>query len=106
MSYDKCPTCKEYAFFSIPGVMHRCPPAWECRLEWIKDDPDAWETVHAESAETAAAKYAERYDSTGGEHAIVRNGSAQVDVRKPDEDGYQRYVVEAETVPHYRASPE
>jgi hypothetical protein len=47
-SYDRCPTCKEFAWLDS----HRCPPAHECHLR------DYEETVvaHAHTPEEAAAK--------------------------------------------------
>lgn len=106
--YARCPICKEWGFFTGRFAEHRCPPAWECRLE--TEDEDDWRKVHARDAEDAAEKYAERYDCESAEYAIVRGRTeAIVLVRKPadlEEEPsaeVERFAIEGESVPQYRA---
>jgi hypothetical protein len=101
--FQCCPTCKRYDWLS----RHRCAPAWECRLEWHKDDDGAWCVTHAIDAEQAAERFAEHYDCEGGEYAIVGGryrDDVIVQVRKRDEETFEQFVIEAEAVPTYRAS--
>lgn len=62
---------------------------------------DEWGNTYANSAEDAAAKFAEDYDRNGGEYSIVSHGGADIDVRKPGEDAIRTFTVSAETVPEY-----
>lgn len=113
-NYKACPTCGEYGFINDdrPFLAHRCKPAWECRLEANADDADGWYTVHATDAEQAAERYAEQYDCDGGEYAIVSGNFRDeciIQVRKhmgfeDDEPPFERFSVEGETVPQYRAT--
>lgn len=104
--FARCKTCGDHDFLS----RHTCRPEWECRLAW-DDYPGAdWHTVHAYDAETAAEKFADRYDSEG-DHTIIcgrhRHNDVIVYVRKPaDPDSFdvldaELFAIEAEAVPHY-----
>ncbi len=110
--HKRCPICGDWGWFGSRVMAdHQCKPAWECRMEWAGDD-DAWERVHAADAEDAAEKFAERYDCEGGDYAIVGSRCDKdpvVQVRKPpDEDTenppFERWAIEAETVPQYYAN--
>lgn len=104
--FRRCPICREHGWFGnrIMGE-HACKPIWECQPEWHKE-PEDWTAVHATDAEAAAEKYAERYDQDG-EYNIV-SGNLRSDViirtRKPGGDVFERWAIEAETVPTYRAT--
>ena len=100
----QCKVCRDWGWFGGANMNHVCKPRWECRGEWL-DDSD-WEDIHAYDAETAAEKYAERYDREGGEYTIVssRHSDWIILVRKPGEDDIGRWVIKAETVPQYRAT--
>ncbi len=105
--FRTCPTCGVYDYFGTGFGAHKCKPAWECRGDW--QDDDEWQTIHAIDAEEAAEKYAEKYDCESGEYAIVSgNGRDETIIltRKPDNSGLtpERWVIEAETIPHYRAT--
>jgi hypothetical protein len=112
--FRRCPRCGDFGWFgSKHSPDHRCKPVWECRLE--TDGDDWWDKVHATDQETAAEKFAERYDCEGGEYSIVggRHGDCVVLVRKPadpdsDETDPQpevtRWSIEGEAVPTYRAT--
>lgn len=110
--FKRCAVCGEYGFFNTKFMNHVCKPAFECRLEWHADDPDAWCRTHGSDPEEAAEKFAEDYDCNGGEYAIVSGRSrtdAIVQVRKPkdldaeEDPPFERWAVEGETVPQYRA---
>ena len=107
--YTRCPICREYGWLKETSsiLRHVCKPVFECRPEWYGDDEDAWETVHATDTETAAEKYAERYDSNGGEYAIVggkMRDECVIQVRAPGSDAFERWAIEAEAVPTYAAT--
>ena len=102
--HRKCPNCKEWGFFGAQYIPdHKCAPAWECRLGW--QDDDDWQIVHAQEPKDAAEKYAERYDCEGGEYVIVSQccDNPIVLVRKIGAETSERWAIEAESVPHYRA---
>lgn len=110
--FRRCTVCHEHGWFGGTYMNHTCKPKWECRLEWHKDDADGWGTIYASDSEEAAEKYAEHYDCEGGEYAIVsqRHQDCVVQVRKPkpydsddEEMPIERWSIEAETVPSYRA---
>lgn len=109
--FGRCQTCGVYGFLSGRFADHKCPPAFECRMEWHSDDDDAWERVYATDAESAAEKFAERYDCEGGEYAIVSGRGRNepiVQVRpapafEEDPEPFERWSITAETVPQYRA---
>ena len=100
--HRKCDECGEWGWFNSKFMAHRCMPAWECRME--TDDDNFWATVRATDAEEAAEKYADEWDCEGGEYYICsqRGEPAVVLVRKPGEQ-FERWSVEGEMVPHYRA---
>lgn len=103
-NFAKCRDCGEYGFIGASFMQHRCKPAWECRMAW--EDDDCWTKVHGLDAEEAAKKCAEMYDRDGGEYAIVGNrmsGDVIVLVRKPGSEKIERWSIEAEAVPQYRA---
>lgn len=101
---DRCPDCKAWLILANDRARHVCPPKFECRADW--EDDDAWEEMFAYDAEAAAEKYAEHYDCTGGEYAIVSNrrGDTIILVRKAEDGAVERFAIEAETVPQYRAT--
>lgn len=104
--FKRCPTCNEYGWIDSDSawLRHMCKPRWECRCNW--EDDDCWSPIHASDAEQAAEKYAEHYDCEGGEYAIVSGDRDDVVilVRKSEDDPVESFSIEAETVPHYRAS--
>jgi hypothetical protein len=102
-NFQRCPNCREFGFLSGTVLRHRCAPEWECRGDWQTDED--WDKTFAHSADTAAEKFAERYDASGGEYAIVSGmRDCIVLVRKPgDCSSVERYAIAAETVPSYRA---
>lgn len=102
----KCPVCGEYDYFGAKFLEHRCKPAFECRAEW-QDGDDDWQIVRAVDAESAAAQFAERYDCEGGDYSIVSrkmSDAVVIQVRKPDEKTFERWSIEAESVPTYYAT--
>lgn len=105
--FRRCPVCREHGWFGAANFAeHRCAPTWECRPEWYSD-PDDWHTVHAIDSETAAEKYAEHYDCEGGDYSIVFGKTRDdviIYVRKPGDDAFERWSIEAEAVPTYRAT--
>lgn len=96
-NYGRCSICREYAFLD----RHRCPPIWEARIHETKFEED-WSEVYADSADSAAAKFAEEYDA-GGDYTIIRRGSAEVEVRKPGETEFIIFDIQAESMPQYSA---
>lgn len=104
--FEKCPVCKEYGWFGAKfSADHTCKPVWECRAEW--QDDDYWAQYHATEASDAAAKFAEHYDCDGGDYAIVSNKMRDdviVLVRKPGDENFKRFEIEAEAIPTYRAT--
>jgi len=102
----RCKLCGEHGWFGSAFFgEHKCPPCWECCPEWNKDF-DHWENVYAADAETAATKYAERYDCDGGDYLIVSNRMRDdpvVRVRKIGEEAFDRWSIRAEAVPTYYA---
>lgn len=104
MSFKSCPICKNYGFFDISSsdLQHKCPPKFECCLE---SNGEEWEDIYANDHEDAAEKFAERYDSSGGDYSIVngRHDKVIVLVRRSDEDPVQRFNIEAEMVANYHA---
>jgi hypothetical protein len=103
--FERCPMCREWGWFGGASFNHFCKPAWECRIESTHGD-DEWKTIHARDAEEAAEKFAEHYDCEGGEYAIVSNPRSDwvIQVRKPGDETHERWSIEAETVPQYRAA--
>lgn len=104
--FRRCTICREHGWFGnkIMGE-HVCKPIWECQPEWYSD-PEDWTPVHAADAESAAEKYAERYDQDG-EYSIVgghMRGDVVIRTRKPGDDVFERWDIEAEAVPTYRAT--
>lgn len=107
--FERCKICKEWGWFGGTHSNHICKPPWEVRGEW--QDANDWRTIHAIDAETAAEKFADEYDSEGGEYAIVQgHGDYFVLTRKPkDPDAetdlpFERWSVEGESVPQYSAT--
>lgn len=105
--FQRCPSCREYGWLNETSSLlrHVCKPAFECRPEWYGDEDD-WSRVHAADSEEAAEKYAERYDCEGGDYPIVggrMRADVIIQVRKPGDDEFERWAIEAEAVPTYRA---
>lgn len=107
--FQRCPICRDFGWFGEHAARfgsHQCKPTWECRPEWYSDDDD-WSTVHATDAELAAEKFAERYDCDGGDYSIVSNkmrGDVIIFVRKPGDETFEKFSIEAEAVPTYHAT--
>lgn len=107
--YKRCPICRKFGWFGEKAKQfgeHHCPPRWECRPEWYSDDDD-WSAVYAIDSETAAEEFAEQYDCDGGDYTIVSNkmrGDVIIFVRKPGDDVFEWWSIEAEAVPTYRAT--
>lgn len=98
-AYERCKKCGDWGWFPS----HRCAPIWEARLyetRWQED----WHEVNADSAETAARKFAEQYDQ-GGDYDIIKRGSAEIEVRKQGDNAVTLMDVSAESVPQYYAHP-
>src|SRR5579872_1654497 len=106
--YRRCQVCRKFGWFGEKGKKygaHVCLPKWECRPEWYDDDD--WWNIFALDSEQAAEEFAERYDCEGGEYSIVGGkfrGDVIVLVRKPGEETCERWSIEAEAVPTYRAT--
>jgi len=103
-TFGHCPVCREYDILvGSRFVVHRCKPAWECRLETM--DADDWRTVYAADEEIAAEKFAERYDCESAEYSIISSGGDGyfIFVRKPDASEAKKFSISAESVPHYTA---
>jgi hypothetical protein len=100
--FQRCPNCNKFGWFGEKfGREHQCAPIWEARLLETKWEND-WIEVRAHDAEEAAREFCEQYDSDG-DYSIIQRGSAEVEVRKPGEDGVTIFDVSAESVPTYYA---
>lgn len=103
--YHRCAICKEYGFFGASTFLsHSCKPRFECRLE--TQDADDWRDTYATDHEAAAEKYAGQYDCNDGCYPIVSGGFRDdvfVLVRKDEDSQVERFCIEAEMVPSYRA---
>ncbi len=103
-NWGNCPNCHEYDVLTGSAfIVHKCKPAWECRMESM--DEDDWRKVHAYDDESAAERFAERYDQESGDYNIIANGGDGyfVLVRKLGGDEVNRFAISAENVPHYSA---
>lgn len=96
---SNCKTCG--AFFV--NEFHKCPPIWLCWIEYNQEECDARE-VHAYSADAAAEKYAEDYDSDSGEYSIVSGRAESVCVVKDRAGKILRFALSGESVPRYSAT--
>ena len=108
-NYRKCSTCGEFGWFGSSTALgnHLCAPAWQYRIERKAETPDDWETVRAYTAKEAAQKFAEHYDCSGGEYAIVggRFRDPIIEVQKPgNASSLERWAIRGEPVPTYRAN--
>lgn len=104
-SFDKCPRCKVWGWFNVDKPSsgfsnHACPPAWEVRDKG--EDDDAWRTVYAAEADSAAEKYCDQTDCEN-DYNMLRAGKGTVEVRRPGADEIVTFEIEAESVPQYSA---
>lgn len=95
--HKRCLVCKEWDWF--PG--HQCAPIWEVRMHETKWEED-WSQIHALSASSAAEKFCDERDS-GGDYDIIREGNAEIEVRKPGDAEVTIFDISAESVPQYTA---
>lgn len=96
-NYVKCRTCGHWGF----ADKHACPPIWEARIFETKWQND-WTEVYATDAEDAAERFAEEYDQ-GGDYTIIRDGNAEIEVRRQGSDEAAIFDISAESVPEYTA---
>ena len=100
MSWDRCPTCDEYASLGT----HHCEPMW---LVWELEHHEGWEDaarVHSHRARDAAEKYAEESDVNSADYTIVSGSPATVRVRAAGEGGSgDLLLVSGESIPQYTA---
>lgn len=96
MSYERCERCKNFCWDGdCKCVRFRVGVPWKGSVSEPR-------VVWARSAEAAAEKFAERYDSNDGDYPILKAGSGEVWVL--DEDDVQtKWDIEAEHVPMYHA---
>lgn len=99
MEFRKCPNCGDYGFFP----RHRCPPYWIVRVPEDNEHYDGEEdviTIHARDAEQAAERFAEQWDYDD----MLTGTTLTVEVApQSDPTITQRFTVESEWVPKYRA---
>lgn len=104
--FRRCDECGDYGWFGTDFRVHRCKPAWECRMS----DDDDWSDVriYASDAEEAAERFAARYDADCGDYPLVSNRYSKdpvVIVRPFDESAPEtQWAIAAEMVPHYSAA--
>lgn len=95
--YGDCRRCEAFA---VKVASHRCPPTYRVFDPDFSEEANAVE-VPARSAEDAAVRYADRYDSDHHEMGILRHG-VTVTVIGPD-GGRTRFNLTGESVPSYSA---
>lgn len=98
--------CKTCGAFMLYPDRHVCPPTWDV---WRFDEEYGEQTrddarhIYANSAESAAEKWA-AHDDARGDYTIVGGSSARLCVAKPGDDKIIVLLVEGHTVPQYTAS--
>lgn len=101
--YERCRVCGEWGWMAS----HQCPPMWDIYCPDHGDDAETARAFYGTDAEDAVEKWAERADSDSAEYSIVGGQPATVFVRPAGGDGaWEKWVVEGEAVPEYRAHKE
>lgn len=98
---DSCRTCGKLFILSGDADRHVCPPEFEV---WEDRTDRKWgRRIHAADPEEAAEQWAED-DDCGGDYGIVDGRSTPiVCVARIGEIAFERFEVEGEAVPRYRA---
>lgn len=96
-AYGDCRRCEAFA---VKVDSHRCPPTYRVFAPDFSEEENAVE-VPAHSAEDAAVRYADRYDSDHHEMGILRDGLT-VTVIAPT-GARARFNLTGESVPSYSA---
>lgn len=99
MSYSRCLECGEYDWLD----KHRCPPRWTVYEE--RDTEEDALVIRARSAESAAEKWAERYDQDAAEGIICGGRREPVVIVKRDGEETVRLSVVGYLEPTYSARP-
>lgn len=92
-NYVKCPICKEYGWKDI----HTCQPAWDVIRPDYHDENDP-KCSYGYDAESAVIKFAE-----DNFYNWEYPNPIEIWIRKSEEDEWQKFEVEVESVPSFSA---